>query len=113
MRVLIAGATGAIGRPLARCLKENRHTVFGLARSPQSSRAIAELGVEPVSADALDAASVKAAVTRVRPDAIINELTSLPRHYTPASRAAARRFAFPSMRSLRSRSAAALISAGV
>src|SRR5215472_261617 len=89
MRVLIAGATGAIGRPLVRCLKENRHTVFGLTRSPQSSRALAELGAEPVNADALDAASVKAAVARVQPDAIINELTSLPRHYTPAEMKAA------------------------
>ena len=82
MRILIAGATGAIGRLLVRCLKENRHSVFALARSPESSRAVTELGVEPVIADALDAASVKAAVARLRPDAIINELTSLPRHYT-------------------------------
>ena len=82
MRILIAGATGAIGRPLVRCLKENRHSVFALARSPESSRAVTELGVEPVIADALDAASVKAAVARLRADAVINELTSLPRHYT-------------------------------
>src|SRR6516162_4816525 len=82
MRILIAGATGAIGRPLVRCLKENRHSVFALARSPESSRAVTELGVEPVIADALDAALVKAAVARLRPDAVINELTSLPRHYT-------------------------------
>jgi nucleoside-diphosphate-sugar epimerase len=89
MRVLIAGATGAIGRPLLRCLRENRHVVFGLARSPPSSRAVAELGAKPVTADALDAASVKAAVAWVRPDAIINELTSLPRHYTSAEMKAA------------------------
>lgn len=47
---------------------------------------------EPVTADALDAASVKAAIDRTRPDAVINELTSLPRHYTAAEmRAAAER----------------------
>jgi nucleoside-diphosphate-sugar epimerase len=40
-------------------------------------------------ADALDVAAVKAAVGRVRPDAVINELTSLPRHYTPAEMKAA------------------------
>jgi nucleoside-diphosphate-sugar epimerase len=92
MRVLIAGATGAIGRPLIRCLTQNRHTVYALARSPKSSRVVAELGAEPVSADALDAASVKAAITQVRPDAVINELTSLPSHYTAAEmRAAAER----------------------
>lgn len=92
MRILIAGATGAIGRPLVRRLSEKRHTVFALTRSPQASGAVAELGAEPVAADALDAASVRAAVERVRPDAIINELTSLPRHYTAAEmRAAAER----------------------
>lgn len=41
-----------------------------------------ETGVEPISADALDSDSVERAVARVRPDAVINELTSLPRHYT-------------------------------
>ena len=92
MKVLIAGATGAIGRPLVQCLNQNRHTVFALVRSPASSRAVTELGAEPVTADALDAASVRAAIARVRPDAVINELTSLPRHYTPAEmRAAAER----------------------
>jgi nucleoside-diphosphate-sugar epimerase len=92
MRVLIAGATGAIGRPLVRCLNQNRHTVFALARSADSSRTVTELGAEPVTADALDVVSVKAAVAQIRPDAIINELTSLPRHYTPAEmRAAAER----------------------
>jgi 2-alkyl-3-oxoalkanoate reductase len=89
MRILIAGATGAIGRPLVRCLKEERHTVFALARSPQSSRVVAELGAEPVTTDALDAASVKAAMVRVRPDVVINELTALPRHYTAVEMKAA------------------------
>ncbi len=32
---------------------------------------------------------MKAAVGRIRPDAVINELTSLPRHYTPAAMNAA------------------------
>jgi nucleoside-diphosphate-sugar epimerase len=68
------------------------HTVSALARSPDSARAVTELGAEPVAADALDAASVKAQVARIRPDAVINELTSLPRHYTPTEmRAAAER----------------------
>jgi len=92
MRVLIAGATGAIGRPLIRCLKQDRHTVFALVRSPDSSHVVTQLGAEPVTADVLDAASVKAAIDRTRPDAVINELTSLPKHYTAAEmRAAAER----------------------
>jgi nucleoside-diphosphate-sugar epimerase len=82
MKVLVAGATGAIGRPLIRCLKEGGHTVFGLVRSSDSEATLLQMGAEAVTADALDAASVKAAIERIRPDAIINELTSLPRHYT-------------------------------
>ena len=110
MRILIGGATGAIGRPLVRRLRANRHEVFALTRSPDALR---EIGAEAVIVDALDAVAVKAAVGRIRPDAVINELTSLPRHYTPASRSAASRLMLPSTRTLRSRSAAAFISAGV
>jgi len=89
MRVLLAGATGAIGRPLIGGLKQHGHSVFGLVRSPESTRMLTELGAEAVIGDALDAASVRAAIARVRPDAVINELTSLPRHYTPAEMKAA------------------------
>jgi D-arabinose 1-dehydrogenase-like Zn-dependent alcohol dehydrogenase len=92
MRILIAGASGAIGRPLVRRLKANQHEVFALTKSRDSAPALKEIGAEPVIADALDAAAVKAAVGQIRPDAVINELTSLPRHYTPAEmRAAAER----------------------
>ena len=89
MRILIAGATGAIGRPLVRRLRANQHEVFALTRSPGSAPALKEIGVEPVIADALNATAVKTAVGRTRPDAVINELTSLPRHYTPAEMKAA------------------------
>ena len=63
--------------------------MFGLARSAQSARALVETGAEPIAADALDAASVATAILRVRPQAVINELTSLPSHYTPAEMKAA------------------------
>jgi 2-alkyl-3-oxoalkanoate reductase len=89
MRVLLAGATGTIGRPLIRGLKQHGHTVFGLVRSAESTRMLAEMDAEDLIGDALDAASVRAAIARVRPDAVINELTSLPRHYTAAEMTAA------------------------
>src|SRR5262245_53346029 len=89
MRILIAGASGAIGRPLVRRVRANQHEVFALTRSPDSAPALEEIGAKPVIADALNAAAVKAAVGRIRPDAVINELTSLPRHYTPAEMKAA------------------------
>src|SRR6516225_9449193 len=89
MRILIAGATGAIGRPLVRNLKANRHEVFAFARSPDSASALKQIGAEAIIADALDAAAVRATVGRIQPNAVINELTSLPRHYTPAEMKAA------------------------
>jgi nucleoside-diphosphate-sugar epimerase len=82
MKILIAGASGAIGRPLVRRLRANQHEVFALTRSPDAP--LKQIGAEPVIADALDAAAVKAVLERIRPHAVINELTSLPRHYTPA-----------------------------
>jgi nucleoside-diphosphate-sugar epimerase len=63
--------------------------VYGLVRSAESTRILSEMRAEAVIGDALDAASVRAAIARVRPDAVINELTSLPRHYTPAEMKAA------------------------
>jgi nucleoside-diphosphate-sugar epimerase len=89
MRILIAGATGAIGQPLVRRLTARQHEVFALTRSPESAAALNEIGAEAVIADVLDAATVKAAVGRIRPYAVINELTSLPRHYTRAEMKAA------------------------
>src|SRR5579872_4852580 len=89
MRVLIAGATGAIGRPLIAALRERGHTVLALVRSPASVQTVTALGAEAVIADVLDAATVKTAIMQVRPDAVINELTSLPQRYTAAEMAAA------------------------
>ncbi len=89
MRIAIAGASGAVGRPLVRHLSARRHEVFAITHSPDSARAVKELGAEPVIADVRDGAAVRAAVGRIRPDAVINELTSLPRHYTPAAMEAA------------------------
>ncbi|MGC2198636.1 MAG: NAD(P)-dependent oxidoreductase, partial [Stellaceae bacterium] len=88
MSILIAGASGAIGRPLVRRLRANQHEVFALTRSPGSA-SLKEIGAEPVIADALDGAAVNDAVGRIRPDAVINELTALPRRYTPAEMKAA------------------------
>jgi nucleoside-diphosphate-sugar epimerase len=89
MKVLVAGATGAIGKPLLSSLAEARHQIFALVRSPRTAGAFEVEGVNEVVADALDAAAVLEAVQRIKPDAIINELTSLPKQYTPEETEAA------------------------
>jgi dTDP-4-dehydrorhamnose reductase len=88
MKVLAAGATGAIGRSLIKSLRVARHTTFGMVRSQSSSASLSDCA-GAVIADALDASSVRAAVSKVRPNIIINELTSLPKHYTPSEMKAA------------------------
>ncbi|HLL92998.1 MAG TPA: NAD(P)H-binding protein, partial [Solirubrobacteraceae bacterium] len=52
MRVFLAGATGAIGRPLVRMLVADGHQVTGMTRSPAKSDALRAAGTEPVVADA-------------------------------------------------------------
>lgn len=109
MKVFVAGATGAIGRPLMERLRAAGHRAFGMVRLEDGVPSLAEAGAEPVVADALDSASVKAAVESVLPDVIINELTSLPRHYTPnAMKAAAERDAQVRLEGNKSLVAAAL-----
>jgi nucleoside-diphosphate-sugar epimerase len=77
MRVLLAGATGAIGRPLTRALLTSGHQVLGLARSDSAAEAVARLGAEPVRADALDRDGLLRALDGTSADAVIHQLTSL------------------------------------
>jgi len=89
MKVLIAGATGAIGKPLLSCLDDAGHELFALVRSRQAGGAHEATRVHELVADALDPASVLDVVQHTKPDVIINELTSLPKHYTPEEMKAA------------------------
>jgi nucleoside-diphosphate-sugar epimerase len=77
MRVLVAGATGAVGRSLLPKLVAAGHDVVGTTRTEQKSDLIRQLGAEPVVVDGLDAAQVRRAVDLARPDAIIHEMTDL------------------------------------
>jgi 2-alkyl-3-oxoalkanoate reductase len=83
MRVLVAGATGVIGRPLVAALQQRGHTVAGLTRDPDKVDLLAELGAQPFVADVLDGDATNAAVLKARPDVVVDQLTALPRNYTP------------------------------
>jgi len=78
MKVFVAGATGAIGRPLTRQLRQAGHDVVALARSPERGEAVRAAGAEPVVADAFDAVGVREAVVGARPDVLVHQLTALP-----------------------------------
>src|SRR5688500_1986009 len=77
MRVLVAGASGAIGTPLTGQLLAAGHQVLGLTRSPANAERLRSAGAEPVVADALDRAGLLAAVRDVRADAVVHQLTNL------------------------------------
>jgi nucleoside-diphosphate-sugar epimerase len=89
MKILLAGATGAIGRAIVRQLRAASHEAIGMVRSDDAAEALTKAGAGAVKADVLDAQSVRDALLRVRPDVIINQLTALPKHYTPADMKAA------------------------
>ncbi len=78
MRIFIAGASGALGRPLVRRLLDDGHEVVGLTRSPAKATALEAAGARAARGDALDGADVLRAVGEARPSAIVQILNALP-----------------------------------
>jgi nucleoside-diphosphate-sugar epimerase len=77
MRVLVVGASGAIGRHLVPQLIDHGHEVTGTFRSAGSADRVRSLGAKPVELDALDARAVRAVVLEDAPEAIIHQATAL------------------------------------
>ncbi len=76
MKVLVAGAGGAIGRQLVPMLVERGYDVIGTTRGDKG-QAIEEMGAEAVRMDGLDPTSVARVVGRAEPDVIVHQLTAL------------------------------------
>ena len=77
MRVLVAGAGGAIGTRLVPQLIDRGHEVIGTSRSPENTKRLRALGAEPMVLDLLDPRSVRKAVIEAKPDAIVHQATAL------------------------------------
>jgi len=77
MKILVAGASGALGRQLVPRLVTNGHEVVGITRTPSKRELVRELGATPVVADALDPEAVARAVAEAEPAAIVHQLTAL------------------------------------
>jgi len=74
-RVLVAGATGVVGRALVPMLRDRGYHVTALVREPSLTA-----GTDPdavVVADALDAQAVRSAVLSARPSVVIHLLSAL------------------------------------
>ena len=77
MRVLVAGASGAVGSRLIPRLAAAGHEVTGLTRSPAKADALRRAGATPLVVDALDAAALREAVLSARPEIVVHEMTAL------------------------------------
>ena len=78
MKVLLAGATGVMGRHLVPRLVAAGHDVTGITRTAAKRDDLRALGATPAVADALDADAVARVVAEAEPEAIIHQLTAIP-----------------------------------
>lgn len=78
MKVFVAGASGAIGRPIVAELLKRGHAVTGLTSSDRGAEVLAALGARVARASGLDAAAIDAAIKASGAEVVIDELTKLP-----------------------------------
>jgi 2-alkyl-3-oxoalkanoate reductase len=78
MRVFVAGASGAVGRPLVPKLVTAGHEVTGMTRSESKTEDLRRAGARAVVADVFDVDALRAAMEEARPEVIVHELTALP-----------------------------------
>ena len=83
MRIFVAGATGAIGRPLVRQLVAAGHEVTGTTRSADRAEHVRADGGDPVVVDALERDAFVRAIVDARPDVVVHELTAIPAALNP------------------------------
>lgn len=77
MKILVAGATGVVGRRLLPLLVKAGHDVSGTTRRAGKAAAIRSLGARPILVDVFDRDSLIAAVAATRPEVVIHQLTDL------------------------------------
>jgi 2-alkyl-3-oxoalkanoate reductase len=77
MRVLVVGASGAIGTRLVPQLIDHGHEVIGTCRSAASAEQVLALGAKAVELDVLDVGAVRRVVLETGPEAIVHQATAL------------------------------------
>jgi nucleoside-diphosphate-sugar epimerase len=83
VRILLAGASGAIGRRLAPLLLSAGYAVTGTTRSLDKAEELKARGVDAVVVDVFDAGALRDGVVKARPDVVIHQLTDLPQVFDP------------------------------
>jgi nucleoside-diphosphate-sugar epimerase len=77
LRIFLAGATGAIGRPLVRLLRDAGHSVVGATRTVEGKATLEALGIEPALIDVFDREALVQVVRRAAPEVVVHQLTDL------------------------------------
>lgn len=85
MKVFVAGASGALGRPLVKRLVAAGHEVTGMTRREERAAEIRTAGAEATVCDVFDAEALNAAVAAAAPQAVVHALTALPPRFKPRS----------------------------
>jgi nucleoside-diphosphate-sugar epimerase len=85
MKVFVAGASGALGRPAVRQLVAAGHEVTGMTRREERAEGIRAAGAEAVVCDVFDADRLGEALAAAAPEAVVHLLTALPQRFNPRS----------------------------
>jgi nucleoside-diphosphate-sugar epimerase len=75
MRILVAGASGVLGRATLPHL--DRHDVVGLIRTREKLQLLRELGAEGIVCDVYDYPTLLRVTQQARPQIVVNFLTDL------------------------------------
>jgi nucleoside-diphosphate-sugar epimerase len=86
-KVVLAGATGAIGSRLVPLLLDAGYEVFGTTRSESKAAGLQTAGATPIVVDVFDAPALSRAIATVRPEVVIHQLTDLPAALEPSGMA--------------------------
>jgi nucleoside-diphosphate-sugar epimerase len=78
MKIFVAGASGAIGRPLLPKLIAAGHEVTGTTRREERAAEIQAAGATAVVCEAFDAEALRDAVAVAAPEVVVHALTAIP-----------------------------------
>lgn len=81
MRVLLAGATGAIGRPLLPMLIAGGHEVHATTRHAERAAELQAAGAAVEIVDFFKPGSADKLIRKVRPEVVVDQLTNLPKDF--------------------------------
>jgi 2-alkyl-3-oxoalkanoate reductase len=79
MKVFVAGASGAIGRPLIPKLVAAGHEVTGMTRREERAEEIRAAGASAVVCDVFDRPGLEDAVKEAAPEVVVHMLTAIPK----------------------------------